>query len=151
MATYKLLKGGPAKIDGRVIHPGQKVKHAADLVALFPGRFEVVSGTAEPDTGADPERAEATNMDHPDKRQAARPRPSGVPSGTPSRVVKPTENAPEDREDGNTDHSESGETAERVEELPEGADRDAEDEDEDEEDDKPSASRRTPAKKKKGR
>lgn len=141
MLTYKLQKGGPAKIDGRVIQPGQTVRHPADLVALFPGRFEVVSGSVQPDTGADPERVEAGNMDHP-RRQAARSR-TVAPAGAP--VVRPTENAPEDPEDENDGQSESGEAAERVEELPEGADQDAEDADEDAED-KPT--RRTAAKKK---
>jgi hypothetical protein len=45
MAQFRLLPGGPAKINGRVYRPGDIVKNNHDLTKLFVGRFELVSGS----------------------------------------------------------------------------------------------------------
>lgn len=47
MAKFRLLPGGPAKIDGRVLRPGDTVNHASDLSKMFKNRFELVSGTPQ--------------------------------------------------------------------------------------------------------
>jgi hypothetical protein len=80
MATFRLLPGGPAKIDGRVIRPGGLVKHDADLTKLFKNRFELVSGTpgvpAE-EGGDDPVPVE-TGFSNPDVKTTRRSAPGAT-------------------------------------------------------------------------
>jgi hypothetical protein len=117
MATFRLLPGGPAKIDGRVIRPGQTVKHDADLTKLFKNRFELVSGTpgvpAE-EGGDDPVPVETgfTPHDVPTTRRSAataafQPKEPAPPTAEEEAPVTRPANAPR----GGTSDEGGGEVA----------------------------------------
>jgi hypothetical protein len=47
MAKYRLVKGaGPHKQSGVVYRAGDVVENAANLAAIFPGKFELIEGSA---------------------------------------------------------------------------------------------------------
>lgn len=51
MAKFRLVKGAGDhnKIEGKVYREGQTVEHEANLVTLFPGKFELIAGVPEGD------------------------------------------------------------------------------------------------------
>lgn len=96
MATFRLLAGGPAKIDGRVLRPGDTVKHASDLTKLFKNRFELVSGrpqTLPEDGGDDPVPVETGFTPH-DVSTTRRSAPGATFAATEPGEPSPEDNAP---------------------------------------------------------
>jgi hypothetical protein len=138
MATFRLLPGGPAKIDGRVLRPGDTVRHDANLAQLFKNRFELVSGTPgvpaedggdEPvplQSGLTPHDVATTRRSTPGARfapteppepsaqdQAPVTRPANAPRGGTS-----LEGGGEVADEEMTDGTEQQEESEDVEETP---------------------------------
>lgn len=126
MATFRLLPGGPAKIDGRVLRPGDTVKHNADLVKLFKNRFELVSGrpgVPAEDGGDDPVPVETGFTPH-DVATTRRSMPGGGFQPTEPAEPTPEENAPVTRPAnaprGGTSDEGGGEVDESVDDGTEG-------------------------------
>lgn len=113
MARFKMLPNvGPHKQDGKLYHAGQIVSNEADLVKLFPGKFEYLDGEPKVDTGADPERVEAGNYD-----------PAPARSRRPVKVTPQSE--PGDEGEGSAEEADGEESAEEpLEELEEDGDED---------------------------
>lgn len=126
MATFKVLAGGPVKIDGRLYKAGENVKHNADLTKLFQNRFELVSGTpgvleddedptpVENVTPFDvsttrrsrPAALQPTEGELPPEANAPVTRPANAPKGGTSDEgggETPDEEAPSDEEEADTE------------------------------------------------
>lgn len=99
MARYRLLpKAGVHKQAGVVYRPGQIVENDADLVKLFPNKFECLDGPIAEDFGEDPERVEADNRDRP-VRSSRRAPVKLTPQSEPGDEDEPSEEPLEELED----------------------------------------------------
>jgi len=106
MAKYRLVKGAGAhtghKHGTRLYRAGEIIEEDADLVALFPGKFELVEGAPPQDTGKDPDHFEETTFDR-------------TPS--PEAPVLPSEEVGSEEVAGDEESDETNDDSEPVEEI----------------------------------
>lgn len=115
MAKFRLLPGGPCKIDGKFYQPGDVVENDADLSKLFVNRFELLSGEPGVRTDEDPKPLRAlTPYDVSSTRKAQpatlQPNPEQEPSEEDQQPVGRPASAPV----GGTSLEGGGETEEEV-------------------------------------
>lgn len=113
MAKFRLVKGaGPHKQAGKVYRAGDEVENEADLVKIFPGKFELVSGTPGGDEDERQERPVETHTPY-DNAATRRAAPPGNFQSEEEEVPEDEEpvTRPSDAPEGGESNDEDEETA----------------------------------------